>query len=98
MSKKHDENKDVRLLSRKVRVDVYNKSISANKSTIIGNRSWGRIDFLVNYCGYHFFWDNNAKVITKSFEDNDNKKSKRDYKKASKEQTLTNKNNKKRKQ
>ena len=59
---KHDENKDVRLLSRIVKVNTVNKTIKAPKGTLIGIRSWGRIDYLTNYCGYVFIYDNTAKV------------------------------------
>ena len=48
---KHDEAKDVRLLSKVAKVDVSNKIIPAN--AIIGNKRWGRLDFLCHYCGYH---------------------------------------------
>lgn len=95
---KHDENKDVRLISRKVKVDYYNKSISASKDTIIGNRTWGRIDYLCHYCGYHFFWNGNARVIISINNDNDDKKiTKKDLKKALKDKSLSNKTAKRKK-
>lgn len=59
---KHDENKDVRLVSRIAKVNTVNKTIKAPKGTLIGIRSWGRIDYLTNYCGYVFIWDNTVKV------------------------------------
>lgn len=90
MAKKHDENKDVRLLSRKVKVDVYNKTISASKSTIIGNRSWGRIDYLVNYCGYHFYWDNSAIVVPIMNNYNNERKDKKELKKVAKAKVAVN--------
>ena len=50
---KHDENKDVRLLSKIAKVNQGSKTITIPTSVQIGNKRWGRIDFLVNYCGYH---------------------------------------------
>lgn len=65
MAKKHDENKDLRLLSRICKIDFADKTISASKSAIIGNKSWGRIDFLTHYCGWHFIYNN--EVVVKKF-------------------------------
>lgn len=49
----HDENKDVRLLSKIAKVNPATKSIVIRRDQIIGNRRWGRIDFLCNHRGYH---------------------------------------------
>lgn len=94
MSKKHDENKDLRLISRIAKVDYSNKTIQTPKSTIIGIRSWGRIDFLVRHCGWMFFWNNNVKVFTRPAANDDATKHKRDAKRAAKENTLTDKRKK----
>lgn len=92
MAKKHDENKDLRLISRIANIDFANKTIEASKSTIIGNTSWGRIDYLTHYCGWVFVWNNKVKVSPKYIESNsDVNKSKRDAKKAAKETKLTDK-------
>ena len=97
MSKNHDENKDLRLVSRITKIDYSNKTLQAPKSAIIGIRTWGRIDFLCNYCGWSFIYNNDVSVGGKSISnDTENVKRKRDAKKAAKENTLTNK--KKRKQ
>ena len=95
MNKKHDENKDLRLISRVAKVDYSNKTIQAPKSAIIGIRSWGRIDFLTRYCGWVFFWNNNVKVFQRLTTSDDATKHKRDAKKAAKENTLTDKRKKK---
>ena len=95
MSKKHDENKDLRLISRIAKIDYSNKTIQAPKSAIIGIRSWGRIYFLKRYCGWTFFWNNNVKVSTRLATSDDIIKHKRDAKKAAKENTLTDKRKKK---
>lgn len=94
MSKNHDENKDIRLVSRIAKIDYSYKTIQAPKSAIIGNKTWGRIDYLTHYCGWTFIWNNNVSVRANnnnSNNDNQETKRKREAKKASKEKTLTNK-------
>lgn len=87
----HDENKDIQLLKRSCYVNVGTKTIQAAKSSIIGIKTWARIDFLVHHKGYHFVWDNGVIVDKSSYEDSDKKKSLRAAKKASREHTLTDK-------
>ena len=95
MSKKHDENKDLRLVSRIAKIDYSNKSIQAPKSAIIGIRTWGRIDYLTHYCGWTFIWNNNVSVRSNNNnEDKEPNKRKREAKKIAKEKTLTNKKKK----
>lgn len=50
---KHDESTDVRLLSRIAKINPGLKTITIPKNVQIGNRRWGRIDFLCHYCNYH---------------------------------------------
>lgn len=50
---KHDESTDVRLLSKVAKINPSNKTISIPTNVPIGNKRWGRIDFLTHYCGYH---------------------------------------------
>lgn len=90
MSKKHDESKDLRLLSSVCRIDSFNKTITASKTAIIGNNRWGRIDYLTHYCGWTFIWDNNVHIFAKN-NDNSSKERKRELKKANKEHKLTDK-------
>ena len=95
MNKKHDENKDIRLVSRIAKLDYFNKTIQAPKSAIIGNTTWGRIDFLTHYCGWTFVWNNDIIISGRNSSDNDNaKKRKREAKKLAKETSLSNKTNK----
>lgn len=90
---KHDENKDLRLVSRIAKIDYSNKTIQAPKSTFIGIRTWARIDYLCHYCGWMFIYNNNISVRNNRNSDNNESvlKRKRDAKKAAKEQILTNK-------
>lgn len=66
MAKRHEENSDVLILARKcnIFVDTTTKRIRASKTQVIGNKAWGRIDFLTGHCGYVFIWDNT--VISKN--------------------------------
>jgi hypothetical protein len=91
MGKIHDENKDLRLLSKVLVVNVYNKTIEANKSQIIGNRRWARIDFLVNHCGWTFIWNNNVKVKSYIIETNNSDNKKKDKVKKMKEPKVNSK-------
>ena len=90
---KHDENRDLRLISRIAKINLADKTIQCSKSANIGIHSWGRIDFLTKYCGWHFIWDNAAGVGGYSY--NDSSKSVREIKKAKKEPKLTDKTKKK---
>lgn len=93
MKKIHDENKDLRLVSRIAKIDYSNKSIQAPKNSVIGIRTWGRIDYLTHYCGWVFIWNNNVsvKIYNNDTNNSDVTKRKREAKKAAKEQTLNNK-------
>lgn len=89
---KHDENKDLCLVSRVAKIDYSNKTIQAPKTAVIGIRTWGRIDFLVNYCGWFFSWNNAVSVSRRVVEsDNKDKIRKQNERKQSKERALTNK-------
>lgn len=50
---KHDEAKDVRLLSKVAKINPSNKTITIPTNVNIGNKRWGRLDYLCHYCGYH---------------------------------------------
>ena len=72
--KKYDENKVVRELTSNKVIKVEKsvnalgnttKWITAEKGTLIGIRRWGKIDFLVHYCGYRFRWaEPKIKVVS----------------------------------
>ena len=59
---KHDENKDLKSVARIAKIDYSNKTIQASKNANIGIHTWGRIDFLTHYCGWHFVWNNSVGV------------------------------------
>ena len=54
MAKKHEEVNDARNLARdgRVRVNEEQKSLRRSKDTVIGIKTWGRIDFLTNHRGW----------------------------------------------
>ena len=97
MSKKHDENKDLRLISRIAKINYYDKTIQAPKSAIIGIKTWGRIDYLTHYCGWYFSWNNDVHISMGYSSSNDAAKNrKRDAKRLAREATLSNKSKSKR--
>lgn len=90
---KHDENKDIKLLSQIAKIDERMKTIQIQKSQPIGNKRWGRLDFLTNHCGYKIIW--NSAVIVNPYQnkkDNDDNNNKVKEKKEA--HKLTNKNSK----
>jgi hypothetical protein len=89
--KNHDENQDVRILSRKFRVNSAQKAIYASRSDIIGIKTWARIDYLCHFCKYHLIWGDNGVVDKSSYEDSEKKKNLRAAKKAARQHTLTDK-------
>lgn len=91
MAKRHDENSDLRSFGRIGSFNVVTKTLRASKAVVIGIRMWGKIDYLVNYCGYHFVWDNTAKGVVKVVSENVAKSNARAAKKAAKEHKLTDK-------
>ncbi len=60
MAKRHDENKCLRSFGKIGKIDYSNGALLAAKIAIIGIHMWGKIDFLTKYCGWKFYWDNNA--------------------------------------
>lgn len=91
MAKRHDENSDLRSFGRIGSFNVVTKTLRASKAVVIGIRMWGKIDYLVNYCGYHFVWDNTVKGVAKVVSENVAKSNARAAKKAAKEHKLTDK-------
>ena len=87
MAKKHDEKKDLKCVSRVAEINGNHIIIPTN--SVIGIHTWGRIDFLVHYCGYVLNRSNNVKASNLNFEDAI--VSAREAKKIKKEHKLTNK-------
>ena len=87
MAKKHDEKKDLKCVSKVAEINGNHIIISTN--TVIGIHMWGRIDFLVHYCGYILNRSKNIKASNLKFEDTE--VSAREAKKIKKEHKLSNK-------
>ena len=87
MAKKHDEKKDLKCVSKVAEINGNHIIIPTN--TVIGIHTWGRIDFLVHYCGYVLNRSNNVKASNLNFEDAT--VSAREAKKIKKEHKLSNK-------
>lgn len=86
--KKHEENEDLRLIGRIGKVNLYNHTIEIPKSTNIGIRSWGRLDFLRHRGWYLVRTGSTVKTTTSNVND---RVSARDARKAAKEHKLTDK-------
>ena len=87
MAKKHDEKKDLKCVSKVA--EINGNRIIIPTDAIIGIHTWGRIDFLIHYCGYVLNRSNNVKASNLNFEDAT--VSAREAKKIKKEHKLTNK-------
>ena len=87
MAKKHDEKKDLKCVSRVA--EINGNHIIIPNNTVIGIHMWGRIDFLVHYCGYILNRSNNVKASNLRFEDAEIRA--REAKKIKKEHKLSNK-------
>lgn len=88
MAKKHDERKDLKCVSRIAEINGNHIIVPTN--AVIGIHMWGRIDFLVHYCGYVINRGSNTiKPSNLNFEDAT--VNAREAKKIKKEHKLTNK-------
>ena len=87
MAKKHDERKDLKYVSRTAEINGNHIIVPTN--AVIGIHMWGRIDFLVHYCGYILNRNKNVKASNLKFEDAE--VSAREAKKIKKEHKLSNK-------
>lgn len=74
MTKKHDENKDLRSFSRIGKVSYYDKTLQASKKAIIGIHLWGKIDYLTKHCGWSFYWNNDIVTVNNQSDDDTPKK------------------------
>ena len=87
MAKKHDERKDLKCVSKVA--EINGNRIIIPTDAVIGIHTWGRIDFLIHYCGYILYRAKNVKASNLNFEDVT--VSAREAKKIKKEHKLTNK-------
>ena len=87
MTKKHDERKDLKCISKVA--EINGNRIIIPTDAVIGIHTWGRIDFLIHYCGYILYRAKNVKASNLNFEDAT--VSAREAKKIKKEHKLTNK-------
>lgn len=95
---KHEENVDVRRVSRIAKIDTHNKLIQLNKTDQIGIKTWGRIDYLCNILCYRLI--KSGIVVSDSFSDGETKVHNREVKKQIKADKANNnmkKNTKKKK-
>lgn len=90
MSKRHEENKDIRLVSRVAKIDYSNKTILIPKDANVGIRTLGRIDYLVNHCGWWASFNASGVRPTRTTSE-DYAETKREIKRQRKEPKLANK-------
>jgi hypothetical protein len=63
MKKHYDEVRVLAALSKKVVIDFAEHLIKVNtESGLVGNGTWGKIDFLCNYCGWRWIRSKDAIV------------------------------------
>ena len=77
---KHDEAKDVRLLSRIAKINSAQKTITIPDYQIIGNKRWGRLDFLCHYCGYRIIRPSGEIITPDNKVEKKNKRNKKEEK------------------
>lgn len=90
MSKVHDENKDLRSLSKVAKIDMVTKTITIQDTFRIGIKRWGMIDYLTKYRGFSCIYDRSV-IINLNNTNEENKQSKRSIKKALKAPKLKDK-------
>lgn len=74
--KRYDEATALRAVAKKCAVDYGSHSIGVNTSTgMVGNGTWGKIDFLCHYCEWH--WTHINTVISEKVSDAPTKKRKK---------------------
>ena len=83
MAKRHDENKCLRSFGRIGKVG-YDKTLQAPKNAVIGIHLWGKIDYLVHYCGYVVTFSNTALYSHGDKEDSVEKENTKAVKRAAK--------------
>lgn len=91
---KHEENVDVRRVSRVAKIDTRMKVIQLNKIDQVGIKTWGRIDYLCNVHGYRIV---KSGVVATDIVDTDVKKHNREMKKEAKASKANNNMAKKKK-
>lgn len=90
----YDENKCLKSINKVTQIDYSNNAIIGHPNICIGIRRLGKIDYLCNYCGWHFYWDKTACVGHYYAVNPDSPKSARQAKKEKKQPKLKNKNKK----
>lgn len=89
----YDENKCLQSISKVTQIDYNNKIIIGHPEVNIGIRRLGKIDYLINYCGWFFYWNRYTR-IGRNYDTNTEKVSVRQIKKEKKQPKLKNKNKK----
>lgn len=67
-------------LRKATNIDVYRRVITINPDNTVGNRSWGKIDFLTNHCGYCVVKERGKRITVDSEEKEKKEKEKKTLK------------------
>lgn len=94
VKRSYDENKCLKSISKVTYINYGRKVIVGSTDVCIGIRRLGKIDYLCNYCGWYFYWDNKARIGHNYVVNPDAPKSARQAKKEKKQPKLKNKNKK----
>lgn len=79
---KHEESKDIQALCRLKLItptSMANQQITAPKDALIGIKTWGRIDYLTNRCGWRFIWTEPKNIQSPNIKKNNKRKKKNIY-------------------
>jgi hypothetical protein len=88
MAKRHEEERDLRSVSKIAKVHQGQKVIEISKSQLVGIKMWGKLDYLTKYKGWYLVFTNAAAKTQSS---DSNKNSARIEKKMKKEHQLKDK-------
>lgn len=79
---KYDETSVINALKSKngIKVNAAAKTVKVSKNALVGNATYGKIDFLCNYCGYTKIIANEEVDLETSSPVEDKKQAKRDAK------------------
>lgn len=88
MAKRHEEERDLRSVSKIGKVHQGQKVIEISKSQLVGIKMWGKLDYLTHYKGWYLVF---TSATVKAQPVNSDKNSARIEKKMQKEHQLKNK-------
>lgn len=94
MGRVHDEGRVIEQLSKysAITIDAAKKVIEVLQNGIIGNGTWGKIDFLVNHCGFTLLRVSAEELKARREAERQRRNAKRGTKKPQKQDKVNNSN------